>query len=628
MTKKIMALVMVLAICLSLTVIPVHAEEDPLDSIFQQKLGGLAYWLNFNTGDVDINQEKWRFIVRNAFDRMVEKYNPDLPYGEALVVPAQEYEQVLDSLYPMDEHLVSYLTEQFSYEISYNAADDTYSLRDPGGKGGYVTESQYAGYKEVEGKYYVYYQHRDLEFLSGAEAWEYVKQLGWPEKVTYNGKEYIGEAGDYYRVAQLCDYGVRYTVELNGENVRLLGIKKYKGMAENDPCAELLTGSATYYLRYLTSTFTKQESVDNRIRELINLAVYDAVYQEFGDEFEIQLPAERYLQEVEKRWVITDKLVAMLQAGNGYDSATDTYMVYSVGYAGALGTPRVFRGYEKVGDYYKVYFRYTEGVMAWAVTDGGCESYWEKLGYPLSFIYEGKEYADNLDSILYQVTGDKNNGICFTMELVDGKVRLVSADYFSDVDVAVKDSGVVSVTDTMAFAKGTKVTVEEQTKGTIYKSAAKAMRNISGQYLVYEFNATLDGAAVQPDGTVEVKFAVPNAFWHEDTGRDTTLYYLAPDGSLEAVETEWDQWGDSLIARLSHFSTYILVDNLVEPPVRLPGDLTGDDEVNYSDALLLLRATINLATLTPEQEVAADFNGDGAINYMDALAILRDSIGL
>ena len=71
-----------------------------------------------------------------------------------------------------------------------------------------------------------------------------------------------------------------------------------------------------------------------------------------------------------------------------------------------------------------------------------------------------------------------------------------------------------------------------------------------------------------------------------------------------------------------------LVDNLVEPPVRLPGDLTGDDEVNYSDALLLLRATINLATLTPEQEVAADFNGDGAINYMDALAILRDSIGL
>lgn len=63
-------------------------------------------------------------------------------------------------------------------------------------------------------------------------------------------------------------------------------------------------------------------------------------------------------------------------------------------------------------------------------------------------------------------------------------------------------------------------------------------------------------------------------------------------------------------------------------PSWIPGDANGDRAVNYEDALLILRYSIGLETLTPETLAACDVNHDGDINYSDALMILRASIGL
>lgn len=60
----------------------------------------------------------------------------------------------------------------------------------------------------------------------------------------------------------------------------------------------------------------------------------------------------------------------------------------------------------------------------------------------------------------------------------------------------------------------------------------------------------------------------------------------------------------------------------------IPGDVDGDGMLSYNDALTVLRASIGLATLTPEQEALADYDGDGGLSYNDALMILRASIGL
>ncbi len=63
----------------------------------------------------------------------------------------------------------------------------------------------------------------------------------------------------------------------------------------------------------------------------------------------------------------------------------------------------------------------------------------------------------------------------------------------------------------------------------------------------------------------------------------------------------------------------------VEPVV---GDIDGDGETPVSDALLALRAAMELIELTPEQAEAADVNGDGAVTLVDALLILRSAMGL
>lgn len=53
------------------------------------------------------------------------------------------------------------------------------------------------------------------------------------------------------------------------------------------------------------------------------------------------------------------------------------------------------------------------------------------------------------------------------------------------------------------------------------------------------------------------------------------------------------------------------------------GDVNGDGYIDAADALLCLRASVGLITLTPEQEAAADVNHDGLIDAGDAILILR-----
>ena len=53
------------------------------------------------------------------------------------------------------------------------------------------------------------------------------------------------------------------------------------------------------------------------------------------------------------------------------------------------------------------------------------------------------------------------------------------------------------------------------------------------------------------------------------------------------------------------------------------GDVNGDGYIDAADALLCLRASVGLITLTPEQEAAADVNHDGLVDAGDAILILR-----
>jgi uncharacterized repeat protein (TIGR02543 family) len=76
--------------------------------------------------------------------------------------------------------------------------------------------------------------------------------------------------------------------------------------------------------------------------------------------------------------------------------------------------------------------------------------------------------------------------------------------------------------------------------------------------------------------------------------------------------------------------------SLIPPPVYPSGDITGDGQVDVSDALKVLRIVVGLVTATPEEKTKADVapleNGkpspDGVIDIADALLILQKAVGL
>ncbi|MBO4878893.1 MAG: dockerin type I repeat-containing protein, partial [Clostridia bacterium] len=58
------------------------------------------------------------------------------------------------------------------------------------------------------------------------------------------------------------------------------------------------------------------------------------------------------------------------------------------------------------------------------------------------------------------------------------------------------------------------------------------------------------------------------------------------------------------------------------------GDIDGNGEVNVTDAILALRASMGVIELDEVQQLAADVSGNGSVGVEDALLILRFAMGL
>lgn len=58
------------------------------------------------------------------------------------------------------------------------------------------------------------------------------------------------------------------------------------------------------------------------------------------------------------------------------------------------------------------------------------------------------------------------------------------------------------------------------------------------------------------------------------------------------------------------------------------GDVDGDGAITANDALAILRSSVGMADMTPEQITLSDVDSDGQITANDALAVLRASVGM
>ena len=76
----------------------------------------------------------------------------------------------------------------------------------------------------------------------------------------------------------------------------------------------------------------------------------------------------------------------------------------------------------------------------------------------------------------------------------------------------------------------------------------------------------------------------------------------------------------------NHYDTGISIPD--EPKLNTYGDIDSDNYITANDALIIIRASVGIETITPELLTIADVDGDGDITANDALAVLRSSVGI
>lgn len=105
------------------------------------------------------------------------------------------------------------------------------------------------------------------------------------------------------------------------------------------------------------------------------------------------------------------------------------------------------------------------------------------------------------------------------------------------------------------FEEGTKVTAETVTAGDVYERAKTAVAPVAKKFTVFEFNAVKDEAKVQPSGKLAVTFRIP-----ADYSNNVKILYVADDGTTEEIAATVNAGERTVVAELTHFSTYVLID--------------------------------------------------------------------
>lgn len=107
-----------------------------------------------------------------------------------------------------------------------------------------------------------------------------------------------------------------------------------------------------------------------------------------------------------------------------------------------------------------------------------------------------------------------------------------------------------------AFPENTVVKLEKIEKSEVIETIKTALKEISETFVAYEITASCDNVSVQPNGKVKATFDIPEGY---DLGR-VAVFYVAPDGTTEKLESTVDKESGTVVAELSHFSTYVVAE--------------------------------------------------------------------
>lgn len=101
-----------------------------------------------------------------------------------------------------------------------------------------------------------------------------------------------------------------------------------------------------------------------------------------------------------------------------------------------------------------------------------------------------------------------------------------------------------------------------------------SLSSVAEEFIAYNLHFETKGIDnVQPNGTVSLTFNIPEGY-----GKDVGVYFVADDGSLEAIPSEVSADGKTIVAQVSHFSTYAVCK--LKSGVKVPVLNTNSDSEN------------------------------------------------
>lgn len=282
--------------------------------------------------------------------------------------------------------------------------------------------------------------------------------------------------------------------------------------------------------------------------------------------YDRRIPAAEFEELVKKTYLCGDDFAQRLKDGANdlivYDSKSDSYIVIARGAGGGSYRFSV-RGYNNAGKgTYSVYLQeYGDGDYEYGKDEflSAVES---------GEIAVGKTYEN---SVITEIDLEKrifwyDSYIKFTVEY-DGEYskalsvekvsalpsadKMITPEYTDRIRYYLSDS--IEVDGGDAFPNGTVITangIEVDSGGKVVGSLKGIAKD--GKIQAFEINATLSGAAVQPNGKVKVTIYLADYL----TAENLKMYYIAEDGTREEIKITVT--GRTVTAMLEHFSTYAL----------------------------------------------------------------------
>ena len=109
-----------------------------------------------------------------------------------------------------------------------------------------------------------------------------------------------------------------------------------------------------------------------------------------------------------------------------------------------------------------------------------------------------------------------------------------------------------------AFPESTVVKVEEISDSGKINSIGAVLSGVSTKFKAFEITATCKELSVQPNGVVKAIFNIPADY---KLGR-VVLYYISETGLKEEVLSYVDEKNRTVVAELTHFSTYVIAETI------------------------------------------------------------------